>query len=110
MRTLGITAAMVGAALCLPAVAGADSPAARQAIQCGSVATANGGDARYLNTYRMSCDTARRIAKKARGGRYTAIDGKFTCTPKRSNGVTGLSYFCKNNGTTRSLGFLYYAP
>lgn len=109
MKTPRMTAALIAAALSLPVAAAAGPPSARQALQCGSVSTFNGGESRYLNTYQMSCDTARRIAKKARGRKYTALD-KYTCRPKRSAGVYGLSYLCKNSGATRSVGFLYYAP
>jgi len=56
----------------------------------------------------MKCDTATRIARKARGSRYTAL--KFTCKPKRTSGISGLSYLCKNSAATRSLGFIYRAP
>ena len=109
MKTRRIVGAVVASALCLPAAAAsADSPTARQAIQCGTISTSNGGQARFINTYRMKCDTATRIARKARGSRYTAL--KFTCKPKRTSGISGLSYLCKNSAATRSLGFIYRAP
>ena len=91
------------------AAAASSGPRADPALQCPSVTTSNGGTARYLNTYRMRCETAMKIARKARGRRYSAIDGKYTCRPKQSDGVSGLSYFCRNAGSTRTLGFLYYA-
>lgn len=109
MKTQPIAVAVAVAALCLPAAAAtADSPTARQALQCGTISTSNGGQARFINTYRMKCDTAARIARKARGRRYTAL--KFTCKAKRTSGISGLSYLCKNPGATRSLGFIYRAP
>jgi len=83
---------------------------ARQAIPCGTFSTSNGGQARFINTFRLSCRTAVQIAKKARGRRYTALNGKFTCKPSRSEGISGVSYLCKNSGSTRSLGFIYRAP
>jgi len=109
-RRLTFALAVAVAALCIPAAATAGEPTAHQAAQCGTISTSNGGEARFLNTYRMTCRTARRIARKARGKKYMALDGKFTCTPKQSSGISGLSYFCKNSGTTRSLGFIYRAP
>ena len=108
MSTRCIAGAVVASALCLPAVVSADSPTARQAIQCGTISTSNGGQARFINTYRMKCGTARQIAKKARGRKYTAQ--AFTCKAKRTSGISGLSYLCKNSGATRSLGFIYRAP
>ena len=109
-RQPSLALAFVAAAVALPTAAVAHPPVARTAIQCGTISTSNGGQARFLNTYRMRCDAARRIARKARGRRYTALAGKFTCKPKRTSGISGLSYFCQNSGTTRSLGFIYRAP
>ncbi len=98
------------AATYVPAAAAADSPSAHQAIQCGDISTSNGGVVRYINTYRMTCKTARQIARKAKGKKYTALDSNYTCVPKKSSGISGLGYFCKNSGKTRTLGFLYYSP
>ena len=106
-RTLLVLVAAVAFAT-LPAAASADSPTARQAIQCGTISTSNGGQARFINTYRMKCATARKIARKARGRKYTAL--AFTCKPKRTSGISGLSYLCKNSSASRSLGFIYRAP
>lgn len=57
----------------------------------------------------MKCETAVKIARKASGRAYSAIDGKYACKPKQSPGVYGLSYSCENARETRTLGFLYYA-
>ena len=56
----------------------------------------------------MKCPTANRIARKARGRKDTAL--ALTCKPKRTSGISGLSYLCTNSAATRSLGFIYRAP
>ena len=108
MKTRRIAGAVVASALCLPAAVSAESPTARQALQCGTISTSNGGQARFINTYRTTCRTATRVAKKARGRKYTALG--FMCKPKKTSGISGLSYLCKNSGATGSLGFIYRAP
>ena len=108
VRSMAVVA--VAAALCIPASAIGDPPIAHQALQCGTISTSNGGEARFINTYRVKCSSAKKIARKAKGKAYKALDKKFTCKPKQTSGISGLSYFCKTKGTTRSLGFIYRAP
>ena len=90
------------------APAAADGPVARAALQCGTYSTINGGEARFINTYRTRCARAKRVARRANGRRYR-YDG-FTCKPKQSEGISGLSYSCATAGTKRSLGFIYRPP
>jgi len=111
IRALTGAAVAVSVTLALsaaPAAAGATEPIARAAIQCGSYSTTNGGEARYLNTYRVTCARAKRVARRANGRRYTH-DG-FTCRPKQTEGISGLSYSCQTARKKRTLGFIYRAP
>lgn len=90
-------------ALGLAVVVGA-APA--EAAQCGTVSTANGGQARFINTYRTPCKTAVTVARRARGRSY--VSGGFRCKATTTPGISGKSYDCQGAG--RSLGFIYRPP
>ncbi len=109
-RTLALTA--VAAILCVPAPA-ARGPEAHASKRCKPIATGNGGKARFISTSGrgLSCRTARRVAKRARGRRYTTRG--FTCKrngPYRRS--TGQLYGCNrlSKGRPQGIGFFYYRP
>ncbi|CAA9498058.1 MAG: hypothetical protein AVDCRST_MAG30-1745 [uncultured Solirubrobacteraceae bacterium] len=94
----------VAACAALPTAAVATSgdaePTATAAGKCGSVTTRNGGTAKYIYAVKVACRTARRVAKRANGRRYSTVG--FTCRP-RSGGIYG----CNNPGTAKGIGFSY---
>jgi hypothetical protein len=100
VKTTTALLAAATAALALTAVGPAG--AAASSTKCGSVKTRNGGQARFIFAQKVSCTSARSIAKKANGKTYKY--GGFTCRP-----VAGL-YGCSKPGTTRSVGFSYRKP
>ena len=105
---VAVAASFALAVTAVPGAAASADPVARAAVQCGSYTTTNGGEARFVNTYRVTCTRAKRVARRATGRRYT-YDG-FTCRPKQSEGISGLSYSCQTARRKRSLGFIYRAP
>ena len=55
----------------------------------------------------MSCPTARKVAKRANGKKYTAFE--YTCEkPKRSAATGSLFYDCQKGKT--GIGFRYAKP
>jgi hypothetical protein len=101
-------AVAVSATLALSAAPAPADPIARAAAQCGTWSTGNGGEARFVNTYRVTCNRATRVARRAAGRRYQY--DSFTCRPKQTEGISGLSYFCQTAGRKKTLGFIYRAP
>jgi len=85
-------------------VSGGATPA--YALQCGTASTSNGGQARFINTYRTPCRTAVTVARRARGKSY--VSGGFRCKATTKSGISGKSYDCQ--GTGRSFGFIYRPP
>lgn len=54
---------------------------------CGTIATSNGGKARYIRAYKVGCVTAKSVARRAAGKKsYTA--SRFTCR------LIGATYLC----------------
>ena len=109
-RALALTTA--AAALSLPAAASGD-PEAQASKRCKSIATVNGGKAKFISTSGrgLSCRTARLVARRARGRRYKARG--FTCKrngPYRRS--TGQLYGCSrvSRGRPQGIGFFYYRP
>ena len=109
-RRTAVAAALI--CLCAPvAVAGAEDqrPTARASLECGGVTTNNGGVADYLNIIgdKMSCRVARKVARRAKGKKYTAFG--WTCKkPKRSEATGSLFYACHKGQT--GIGFRYAKP
>ena len=112
---------MVAAVLAIAALtiagagaAGADSsPSADAARSCKNIRTNNGGSAQFINTTGkgLTCRTARRVAKRARGTRkYSALG--FECTGRRQRGQFKRLYGCGrvHNGNAQGIGFFYAAP
>ena len=101
----------VGVAAYLPSSA-SGSPGAEAARSCRSVTTLNGGHANFINTSGRgaTCRAARRVARRAKGRRYTALG--FTCTPRGRYSSTGRLYGCGGviNGQARGIGFYYKRP
>lgn len=94
----------------VPALADSGAPQARAAAKCGTVTTFNGGKARYVNTVGVRCRIGRKVARRAKGKRYTAFG--FDCKPRRSEGLSGKLYGCGRvkNGKGQGVGFIYSAP
>ncbi|WP_445150427.1 hypothetical protein [Baekduia sp. Peel2402] len=75
-------------------------PGAENTKKCGNVATSNGGKAKYIRASKVSCTTAKAVAKRAKGKSYSA--NGFGCTF-----VSGI-YLCKKG--TGSVAFQYKKP
>jgi hypothetical protein len=95
-------------------VAGADSsPSANAAKTCKNIRTNNGGSAQFINTTGkgLSCKTARRVAKRAKGKRKYAALG-FECTGRKQRGEFQRLYGCGrvHNGNAQGIGFFYAKP
>jgi hypothetical protein len=94
------------AVLFVPAAAGADTVAFKD---CGQVNTRNGGQARSIQaTGGTKCRTARRVARRAKGRRFTAF--RFECRPTRVPGEFNKLYGCARPGTGKGIGFFYKGP
>jgi hypothetical protein len=95
------TTALIAATAAL--ALGAAGPAAAAApATCGNVKTTNGGTAKNIHAQRISCTSARAIAKKANGKIYKASG--FTCAR------TAGAYVCFKKGSTRRILFIYNKP
>lgn len=99
-KTVTTTTALLTAATL--ALAGAGPATAASATKCGNVKTSNGGQARSITVRKVSCKSARAIAKRANGRNYKAYG--LTCRP-----LVGL-YLCSKPGTARTVGFAYRKP
>lgn len=110
MRTVTLLCAAAALLLCVPMLAGAQSPGARASAKCGNVTTKNGGKAKFVQTVKARCVVGRRVARRANGRRYR-VDG-FNCKPRRQKGLGGKLYGCGRlkNGTGQGIGFIYTAP
>jgi hypothetical protein len=96
----------VAAVLLVPAGAGAESAAFKD---CGQVNAHNGGKARSIQaTGGTKCRTARRVARRAKGRRFTAL--RFECRPTRVPGEFNKLYGCARPGTGKGIGFFYKGP
>ena len=114
---LTLTAVLAVAAMGIggTSIAGASTgPSANAARSCKDIRTVNGGSAQFINTTGrgLTCTTARKVAKRARGKRkYTYLG--FTCTGRRQSGgnFTRL-YGCGrvHNGNAQGIGFFYAKP
>ncbi|HWI71710.1 MAG TPA: hypothetical protein VNT55_07125 [Baekduia sp.] len=99
--TVTTTTALIAATAAL--ALGAAGPAtAAGSKKCGNVATRNGGKAMYIYAKKITCRSARTIAKGANGKTYKSSG--FTCRP-----IAGL-YGCFKPGTSKSVGFAYHKP
>jgi hypothetical protein len=82
---------------------GAAGPAtAAPSKRCGNVATSNGGKALAVRANKLSCASAKAIAKRANGKTYKSSG--YTCRE-----LAGL-YSCTKPGTSRSVSFGYRQP
>jgi hypothetical protein len=96
----------VAAVLFVPAGAGAEAVAFKD---CGQVNARNGGKARTIQaTGGTKCRTARRVARRAKGRKYTAFG--FECRPTRVPGEFNKLYGCARPGTGKGIGFFYKGP
>jgi hypothetical protein len=94
-------------ALVVPAGASADAAAAFK--DCGQVNARNGGKARSIQaTGGTKCRTARRVARRAKGRRFSALG--YECYPTRVPGEFNKLYGCAKPGTSRGIGFFYKGP
>ena len=107
---LALCAVTVLVASAVPALADSGAPQAQASAKCRSVTTFNGGKARYVNTVGVGCRIGRRVARRAKGVRYTAFG--FDCKPRRSDGLPGKLYGCGRvrDGKGQGVGFIYTAP
>jgi hypothetical protein len=105
---LALVAAL--AALLVPATAtSAEAPTAHAARDCGQVNAHNGGKARSIQAISgASCRTARRVARRAKGRRFTALG--YKCFPTRVPGEFNKLYGCANSRTRGGVGFFYKGP
>jgi hypothetical protein len=101
-KTVTTTTALLAAATMALAGAGAGPATAASATKCGNVKTSNGGQARSITVRKVSCKSARAIAKRASGKNYKAYG--LTCRP-----LVGL-YVCTKRGTTKTVSFGYRKP
>lgn len=99
-KTVTTTTALLAAATM--ALAGAGPATAASASKCGTVKTSNGGQAWSITVRKVSCKSARAIAKRASGRSYKAYG--LTCRP-----LAGL-YVCAKPGTARTVSFAYRKP
>jgi hypothetical protein len=77
---------------------------------CGQLNTRNGGKARSIQaTGGTKCRTARRVARRAKGGRFSAF-GYICYRPTRVPGEFNKLYGCAKPGTSRGIGFFYKGP
>lgn len=99
--TVKTTTALLAAAAATAALslAGAGPADAGGSAKCGAVRTTNGGSARNVIAIRISCKSAKAIAKKANGRTYKASG--FTC-----RSFSGL-YACSKPGSVKSVAFAY---
>jgi hypothetical protein len=98
--TVTTTTALLAAATL--ALAGAGPATAASATKCGNVKTSNGGQARSITVRKVSCKSARTIAKRANGRNYKASG--LTC-----RSLAGL-YVCSKPGTAKTVSFAYRKP
>jgi hypothetical protein len=107
MRIMLFSLLAVVALLLVPAGASAEAAALKD---CGQVNTNNGGKARSIQaTGGTPCRAARRVARRAKGRRYTALG--YTCyKPIRVPGEFNKLYGCAKPGTSRGIGFFYRGP
>jgi hypothetical protein len=101
-KTVTTTTALLAAAAASLALAGAGPATAASATKCGNVKTSNGGQARSITVRKVSCKSARAIAKRAKGKSYKAYG--LTCRP-----LAGL-YVCAKPGTAKTVSFAYRKP
>jgi hypothetical protein len=107
---LAVSALAVGGA----ATAVADSsPSANAARSCKNIRTRNGGSAQFINTSGrgLTCRTARRVARRARGKRVYRYLG-FKCTGRKQRGEFSRLYGCGrvHHGNAQGIGFFYARP
>jgi hypothetical protein len=98
------------AALLVPAAAAStERSGAAASRDCGQVNTHNGGKARSIQaTGGTKCRTARRVARRAKGRKFTALG--YKCFPTRVPGDFNKLYGCAKPGTRRGVGFFYRGP
>jgi hypothetical protein len=105
MRTT-LALLVVLAALLAPVSASAEVAAPKK---CGQVNANNGGKARTIvATGRTKCRTARRVARRATGRRYTALT--YKCFPTTVPGEFNKLYGCAKSGSRGGVGFFYKGP
>jgi hypothetical protein len=103
-----IKAPLLALAIALLAPAGASAEAAALK-DCGQVNANNGGKARSIQaTGGTKCRTARRVARRAKGRRFSALG--YQCFPTRVPGEFNKLYGCAKSGTSRGVGFFYRGP
>jgi hypothetical protein len=88
----------------------ADASAEAAGRDCGQVNTRNGGKARSIQaTGGTPCRVARRVARRAKGRRFSAL-GYVCYRPTRVPGEFNRLYGCAKPGTSRGIGFFYKGP
>jgi hypothetical protein len=101
----GISLVAVVTVLLVPAGASAEAAAAKR---CGQVTAHNGGKARTIvATGGTKCRTARRVARRATGRRYSALG--YKCFPTSVPGEFNRLYGCAKSGGG-GVGFFYKGP
>lgn len=97
-RSLLATVALAAAAVAAPAGAGTIP----KTNDCGTIATQNGGKAKYIRSYKIGCTTAKAVAGRANGKTFTA--NRFTCRR------TGPTYLCTKPKSKQTIVFTYKKP
>jgi hypothetical protein len=102
--TIRAASLMTAAALAATTTAGVAATGAGAAgipktNSCGTVATKNGGTAKYIRAYKVSCPTAKAVAGRANGKPYSA--SRFSCR------ATGPTYLCSKAGSKQTIVFTY---
>ena len=93
-------------ALVVPSAASAEAAALKD---CGRVNANNGGKARSIQaTGGTKCRTARRVARRAKGKKFSALG--YECFPTRVPGEFNKLYGCARPGTGKGIGFFYKGP
>lgn len=99
-RTGSLLAAVVLTAVVAAPAQGAGIP---KTNSCGTVATKNGGKARYIRSYKIGCKTAKAVAGKANGKKsFTA--SRFTCR------LSAPTYLCTKAASKQTIVFTYRKP
>jgi hypothetical protein len=105
---LALVAALAGL-LVLATPVSAERVGAHAFKDCGQVNANNGGKARSIQaTGGTKCRTARRVARRAKGRRFSALG--YECFPTRVPGDFNKLYGCAKPGTSRGVGFFYRGP
>jgi hypothetical protein len=100
-RTVPLLAAVALAASVGTATAVAATPPGAGTAKCGTIATNNGGQARYIRANKATCTRAKAVARRANGKAYRTSG--FSCVA--SSGI----YLC-SKGKSQRVVFQYKKP